>query len=163
MRVLKYTLYSLAGAVGVYLLSFGILYLAGYRVYKVPSMGMRPTIRQGERVVGRLSESYRGHIERFDLAIFIAPKPLGQIIVKRVVGLPGEHIVINEAGIRINGNRLELPPTVDLVGLALKKCDTQVPADSVFVLGDFTKDSFDSRYFGPVVRSAVLGYLVFKR
>jgi len=153
-----------AGALaGVWLLAFAVLYGAGYRVYRIPTDAMQPTIRKGEMVIGRLSEGYRERVRRFDLAIYRAPVEAGGVYVKRVIGLPGEKLVIDESGVSIDGKRLTLPPTVSTDGFRVKRSDLVIPADSVFVLGDFTANSADSRYLGPVPKEDVVGYLVFKK
>lgn len=153
----------LAVLAGTYFLAFGVLYAAGYRVYRIPSAAMQPTIQKGEMVVGRLSEGYRYRISRFDIVIHRTPQFPGEIYAKRVVGMPGESLVIDERGVWIDDNKLALPAAVSTDGLGLKKCSVVIPGDSIFVLGDFTSNSADSRYLGPVQKIDVLGYLVFKK
>lgn len=162
-RAFKLIALVVSGFIGLYILSSSILYWTGYRIYRVPTLAMEPTIQQGERVIGRLSEDYRLHVNRFDLALFQSSKIPGQIFVKRVIGLPGEHVTVGAEGIRINGEELALPEAVDRSGLELKPCDLLVPSDSFFILGDFTPSSLDSRYIGPIPRSDILGYLVFRK
>jgi signal peptidase I len=145
------------------LLAIGALYLCGYRIYRVPTVEMQPTIRKGERVVARLSGDYRNDIQRFDLVLFTTPGLPGQIVLKRVVGLPGERITIGATGVRINDRRIVLPGSASTAGLESRGCDIRIPADSIFVLGDITSNSFDSRSFGPIPRDAVLGYLVYRK
>ena len=143
--------------------AFGVLYVAGFRVYGVPGVSMQPTIQKDERVFGRLSENYREHIQRFDLVIFHAPTKEPEIYAKRVIGLPGEHITIGASGVWINGQLLSLPASVSMTGLGVKPCDFAIPDDAVFVMGDYTLSSFDSRYYGPVLKRNVIGRLFFKR
>ncbi len=77
--------------------------------------------------------------------------------IKRVIGLPGEHVQIKDGGVYINGNRLEekyledYVVTNDMGGLYL---DLVVPDNCVYVLGDNRGESTDSRRFGciPVER-----------
>ena len=152
------------GLVGVYLLTMGVLYLAGFRVYRIPGKDMQPTIQPGEMVVGRLSEEYRARISRFELAVYTGSSfGTKEIYTKRVIGLPGESITINAHGVKINGQPLVLPPAVNLAGLGIKPCDTKIQPDAVFMLGDNTANSADSRYYGPTPKRDVIGYLVFKK
>jgi signal peptidase I len=153
----------LGALAGAYLLSFGILYLAGYRVYRIPGMSMQPTILKDEMVIGRLSESYRDRMARFDIAIYRTPQVPGEFYAKRIVGLPGERLVIDQSGVSIDGKKVSLPAAVTTDGLRLKQSRLVIPADSVFVLGDFTANSMDSRYLGPIPNRDVIGYLVFKK
>jgi len=152
-----------AGLVGLYIAVIGVAYLAGYRVYKIPTSAMRPTIEKDESVVGRLSDSYRDHVRRFDLVIYLAPQATGQLYTKRIIGLPGERIVIDASGVTIDGTKLSLPSSVSPRGFAIKGCDLVIPPDTFFVLGDFTENAADSRYLGPVPKQDVIGYLVFKK
>lgn len=92
--------------------------------------------------------------ERFDTVVFIPPDYHCRY-VKRVCGLPGESIEVNEKGLHINGNPLSEPfetfgPT-DWFG------PIDVPEGSVFVLGDHRHASHDSREFGPVEMRSIEG------
>ncbi|HZL43055.1 MAG TPA: signal peptidase I [Verrucomicrobiae bacterium] len=149
--------------IGICYLASAAAYLAGYRTYRFPTRTMEPTIRKNERAIGRLSERYRDHIARFDVAIFRDPRGSGEIYAKRIVGLPGEHITTSAQGVTINGRGLNLPAAVSVSGLQLKTCDLVIPTDTVFILGDHTENSLDSRYLGPIRTADVIGYMVFKK
>lgn len=153
----------LAGLFVVWLLTWGVLYVSGYRVYRIPTGAMRPTINQGDYVIGRLSETYRDRIRRFDLVVYRLPQESGGVATKRVVGLPGERVTINAQGVKVNGAPLTLPPSVAMAGLGVQPCDIKVPGDAIFVLGDNPANSADSRYLGPVPKKDVIGYLVFRK
>ena len=163
MRTLRILAYVIAAVFGAYILSFGVLYFAGYRVYRFPTSSMVPVVQKGERVIGRLSENYGTNAKRFSIVIYRNRQAPGQLYAKRIVGLPGEHITIDEKGVMIDGRLLSLPSTIDVAGFAVKKCDLTIPADAVFLLGDNTTKSADSRYFGPIPKADILGYLVFKK
>lgn len=163
MKALKKIAIIFAITIGVYYSVFGILYIIGYRWYSFPSGAMEPTIEKNGHAVGRLSTSYRNHIQRFEIAIFIPKESPKEIYAKRVIGLPGEHVIVTDGSVAINGVKLELPSAVDRAGLGTRKCDMIVPTDAIFVLGDNTTRSFDSRYVGPVQIQNVIGYIVFKK
>ena len=63
----------------------------------------------------------------------------------------------------IDGQRLSLPSAVTAAGLGLKKCDLLIPANAVFVLGDNTLNSMDSRHLGPIPIGELIGRVVFKK
>lgn len=163
MKVLKIVGITIGLLIGAYYLAFGVLYLAGYRIYRIPTTSMQPTIRYREIVIGRVSESYRDRLQRFDLAIYRFPQASGQMYVKRIIGLPGERITVDSGGVQINRRQISLPPAVSASDLGLQKCDIVLPADAVFLLGDNTSNSVDSRFHGPVPTKDVIGYLVFKK
>jgi signal peptidase I len=167
--MIKKLLVILISVVGFLLVAFGTLYYSGFRRYRFPSAGMEPTILKGSYAICRLSESYRNHIERFQIVVFTTDQVPGQIYAKRVVGLPGERVIISDRSVSINGRKLALPSAIRKEGLGIYrppgiiKNDVVVAADSVFLLGDNTGDSLDSRYFGSIPERNVIGRILFKR
>jgi len=139
------------------------LYSLGYRIYQFPGHSMQPTIRDSENFVGRLSTSYRKRIERFDIAIYQSNRLNPQIYAKRVIGLSGERVIIAGDSIAIDGAPIALPQALDRTGLKSKRCDVTVPKDAIFILGDYTSDSVDSRWTGPIWKDDIIGYVVFKK
>ncbi|MBI5771654.1 MAG: signal peptidase I [Verrucomicrobia bacterium] len=164
MKFLRRITIGVACLVAAYYTCFGLLYFAGYRVYRFPTAAMQPTIMKGEKAIGRLSESYRNKVARFDIVIHRSRfEGSEEIYGKRAIGLPGEHIVIGPQGVIVDGRKLTLPSPLSIVGLHLKPCDVRIPRDAVFVLGDNTANSADSRYHGPIPLREVIGYMVFKK
>jgi signal peptidase I len=90
----------------------------------------------------------------------------GEILIKRVVGLPGESILINKDGISIDGRQITktLPVNYDLTALdnGYYAVDTPLKLgnNEIFVLGDNSSLSDDSRYWGPISRKYVVGRFV---
>lgn len=82
-------------------------------------------------------------------------------VAKRVVGLPGEKVAIQDRNVVINGRRITPPPL--LAGLKYVGCGSVYPGreaecgQGYFVLGDDTRDSYDSRFEGPVAPEAIRG------
>jgi signal peptidase I len=161
MKNLKRVVFVLAALIVAYHAVGGILYLCGFRIYRIPTSAMEPTIRKNEMVIGRLSESYKRQVERLDIAIYRLPQAPGEIYAKRVAALAGEHVVIGNEGVSVGGKKVALPHPVTPAGRGA--LDVRVPAGSVFLVGDNTSNSMDSRYHGPVPTNDILGYLVFKR
>jgi signal peptidase I len=135
-----------------------------FQAFFIPSASMDPTLKVHDRIlVNKLS--YHMHpVHRGDIVVFkrSANMPLteGNIkdLVKRVIGLPGETISSTPSGqIEINGQVLQesyLPPGTAL-GQPIK---TQtIPSGHYFVMGDNRTDSSDSRVFGPIARSQIIG------
>ena len=130
---------------------------------------MAPTIKSNEVVTGHISHFRRVVPQRWDVVVFIPhPSTNGRNQVglwcMRVVGLPSERINIREDGIYIDGKRQDQPgqisdiryaPTVE--GLTAVSYPYQVPLNSYFLLGDNTTNSFDSRFWGCLDGSRIIG------
>ena len=130
--------------------------------YFIPSASMEPTLMVGDKVlVNKLS--YDLHpIHRGDVIVFKKPPddntPGIKDLIKRVIGLPGETIAGRNGQIYINGKLLNEPwlPKVDRDTTSTFG-PVQIPAGEYFVMGDNRADSSDSRVFGPITKSLVVG------
>jgi signal peptidase I len=141
--------------------------------YSIPSGSMEPTLQIGDRiVVNKLSYHLHG-VDRFNIVVFSTPPteacagPPVADLVKRVIGLPGEVISVHGGNVYINGRFLPetfLPPEYRHdtypgpahVSYALHH-PFRVPPGDVFVMGDNRPDSCDSRYWGPIPESTIVG------
>jgi signal peptidase I len=94
------------------------------------------------------------------LVTFIHPTEPGRVLVKRIVGLEGEDISIVRGRVYVDGTLLDEPYVASLDTRTLTP--GRIPLDSVYVLGDNRANSLDSRYFGPVPRSNLLGVVVLR-
>lgn len=107
--------------------------------------------------------SYRlGNPKRADVVVFAAPASPGEDYIKRIIGLPGEHVSIKNGKIHINGQPLGEPylpaDTYTQTGILLdEKKDMDLAGNEYFVLGDNRNNSSDSRRFGPVKRKKLVG------
>lgn len=144
--------------------------------FYIPSGSMLPTLQIGDRIiVNKLS--YRFHDpHRGDVVVFARPPLEDQAyadLVKRVVGLPGETISSSNGNIYIDGKRLSepwLPPGSNSYSGALSGGDphqqfdlpgpVKIPAGEYYVMGDNRRYSEDSRFFGPIPRSLIVGRAV---
>jgi len=140
--------------------------------FYIPSPSMVPTLQVGDRImVNKLSYDLH-EVHRGDIVVFKRP-PLEMQdfpdLVKRVIGLPGESISTKDGHVYINGTLLDEPwlqPGASSYTGALP--DDQypqfnmpgpvtIPAGDYFVMGDNRTDSEDSRYFGPIPKSLIVG------
>ena len=135
-----------------------IIHFVGQRTV-VNGVSMQPTLSDGDNlIVDKLS--YRFHDpDRFDIIVFHQED--GRYFIKRIIGLPGESVRIDEDGfIYINGEKLQESYGKEVMrdpGLA--KDGIQLGADEYFVLGDNRNDSMDSRMaeVGPIVGERIIG------
>ena len=96
--------------------------------------------------------------------MFLFPGDRRQVYVKRLVGLPGESVEVKEGGVWINGVRQKPPPEIASLRwflpdepfleprseFAAEGNPTRLADDEYFVLGDYSPQSYDSRFWGPV-------------
>tara|TARA_A100001037_G_scaffold98045_1_gene89506 strand:+ start:792 stop:1646 length:855 start_codon:yes stop_codon:yes gene_type:complete len=156
----------IVGAVGLALLIKAFLFQA----YYIPSPSMNPTLFEGDRIlVNKLS--YKLHsVNRGDLIVFDTPEASGEDdLIKRVIGLPGEFVNVEEERIEIDGGLLLEPylplssniksfaTPVNCVNRPNENYGCRIPDDHVFVMGDNRSNSRDSRFFGPVPIEDVKG------
>jgi signal peptidase I len=143
------------------------------QTFFIPSGSMEPTLQVGDRIlVNKLSYHLHG-VGRGDIVVFSRPPaencggPEVNDLVKRVVGLPGETLSLSGGNVYVDGRRLDetwLPaseqgvtrPGPDGTLYSLQH-PYKVPANDYFVMGDNRTDSCDSRYWGPIDRSLIVG------
>lgn len=104
-----------------------------------------------------------GEPERGDVVVFTPPEPgEDKPYIKRVIGVPGDEILVRNGQVSVNGNVLD----EEYIGgrdsncpSTWAYCDTTVviPEDTVYVMGDNRTNSEDSRYFGPVPEENIIG------
>ena len=131
---------------------------------EVEGASMENTLHNGDNlIVDKLS--YRFHDpDRFDIIVF--PQEDGRYFIKRIIGLPGENVRIDEDGfIYINGEKLQESYGKEVMrdpGLA--KDGIQLGADEYFVLGDNRNNSEDSRYanIGNIKKDYIIGKAWFR-
>jgi signal peptidase I len=85
------------------------------------------------------------------------PRPSDTTFVKRVVGLPGDTIAVRGGHVIRNGRPAREPFTSGCSGSACDLGAIRVPQGSYFLMGDNRGNSDDSRYWGPVPRSWIIG------
>jgi signal peptidase I len=123
---------------------------------RVEGQSMEPNLHSNQRlVVEKLS--YRFHSpQRFDIVVLKVPSQGEELLIKRVVGLPGETVEIKGGDVYIDGKILEEPFT-DERTQAGRHGQVTVPPLHIYVLGDNRDRSNDSRSFGPVPIENVIG------
>ena len=105
--------------------------------------------------------------ERGDVIIFKSHLPdkegHDKLLIKRVIGLPGEKVDVHDGKVYINGEEIDDSYTNDLTTTGTVE-DAVVPKDEYFVLGDNRKVSVDSRYsdVGFVPKDSIVGKVVFR-
>ncbi len=132
----------------------------------VKGESMVPTLHDGDELFVEKVTRYFGAIHRFDIITvdthWVETDHPNRVI-KRVIGLPGEEVELKDGKVYINGQELDQPfldPQLKTVARDLRFSKLKLGENEYYVLGDNRNNSTDSRYYGPVPQSAILGKLL---
>ncbi len=122
----------------------------------VLSHSMDPTLKEGQYLLVNKLAYKIGEPARGDIAVFHSPEDPGIILIKRVIGLPGDEVIVSGTLAYVNGQYLaesylaggQSPTTWGPFVLG---------ENEYLMLGDNRTNSNDSRFFGPVSRDAIIG------
>jgi len=121
---------------------------------RVDGFSMNPTLQDGEYIlVNRLAYKI-GNPVRGDIVVFSFPMDPRQDLIKRVIGLPGESISVQDGKVLINGLPLEEPY---IAAPPIYNDTWVVPEGQLFVLGDNRNESKDSHEWGFLPLGNVVG------
>jgi signal peptidase I len=125
--------------------------------YQVDGPSMTPTLLNNEYILVNKVD-YDFHTpQRGDVIVFKYPKDTSRDFVKRVIGIPGDTVTITADGVvSVDGVTLQEPYTNNLLNIYGPEHVT-LAAGQYFVLGDNRGDSSDSRDWGPVPQSDIIG------
>jgi len=123
---------------------------------RVEGQSMEPNLHTDQRlVVEKLSYRFHGP-QRFDVVVLRLPSQGEELLIKRVVGLPGETVEIRDGQVYVNDEPLDEPFITDDTRPG-RQGRVTVPPLHVYVLGDNRNHSNDSRSFGPVPIENIVG------
>ncbi len=126
---------------------------------RVENISMQPTLYEGQLlVVSKLAYQW-GEPMRGDIIVFHHTQQPPEDYIKRIVGLPGDHVEIYDGQVTVNGTLISEPYLADVVAYS---GTWDVPADSLFVLGDNRNRSSDSHAWGFVPLDSVVGRAVLR-
>ncbi len=141
-----------------------------FQTFYIPSSSMVPTLGVHDRIVVQKAFFTWRDVREGDIVVFSHPPldhcggPQEGDLVKRVIALPGQTIYSSGNSIYVNGRLLAEPylPQYDPLGppIASSQQPYRVPPGEFYVLGDSRADSCDSRYWGPITGSSIVGKVV---
>jgi signal peptidase I len=153
------------------LLAFGIRTFA-FQAFSIPTTSMVPTLDVHDRILVQKAFFSWHQLREGDIVVFThplrdhCPGPAGPDLVKRVIALPGQTIYSADGILYVEGRRLGEPylPPHDPLGLAIPGATRQdpfhVPRGEFYVMGDNRAISCDSRFWGPIKGSSIIGRVV---
>jgi signal peptidase I len=133
--------------------------------YYIPSGSMEPTLHGCKHcepdlvLVDKLSYRF-GSVARSDVVVFDRPPlapPEDEQLIKRVIGLPGETVSGHDGKVFIGARALVEPYVNPACSGTGDFAAVMVPAGNYFVMGDNRCDSLDSRVFGVIAGSSIVG------
>ena len=163
-------------------LALPFLWAIFFHYFSLPTRGMQNTLLRGDQVVSERASWLLGRTARNgDIIVFRQPGDRTQRIVKRVVGVSGDHLRMEGTQLYRNGSAVvedyavhegfdhsaldRFPPqegaprppeATETFAGHIENGEVVVPADHCFVLGDYRDDSLDSRHFGFVPQPDIL-------
>lgn len=143
-------------AVGI----FFFVYLLIMRPHKIKGESMMPNYPDSEYLLTEKVTYYLRSPQRGDVVVFTPPISTTDEFIKRVIGLPGERIMVKDGHVYINDQLLNEPYLADTVvtsgGTFLTDGqEFTVPTGYYFVMGDNRPNSSDSRYWGPISHKSI--------
>ena len=145
--------------------------IVGLLAFVIRTFLVQPFIVEGESmspyfhtndylIVDKLSYSF-SNPKRGDIIVFKYPNDTSVNYVKRVIGLPGDTIKVADGHVTVNGHQLQESYLAPLVATQMlngrSQADYTVPNDSFFVLGDNRPNSSDSREWGFMPKTDLIG------
>jgi signal peptidase I len=129
--------------------------------YVVSGTSMFPTFDTGHYlIVDKITWKFETP-KRYDVVVMIFPKDTTKDFIKRIIGFPGETVVIKNGAVSIINDTHPQGFALDQSFVKFPKDDTltaHLKADEYFVMGDNRAGSYDSRYWGPLPKSDIIGY-----
>jgi len=140
-----------------------------FQTFWIPSSSMVPTLGVYDRILVQKAFFTWQDVREGDIVVFShpplddCPGPQNGDLVKRVIALPGQTIYSSGNSIYVNGHLLSEPylPRYDPLGPPIPNATSRhpyrVPPGDFYVLGDNRAISCDSRYWGPIKGSSIVG------
>jgi signal peptidase I len=161
----KENLKSVAKEIGIFaLIAFGVvlpfrMFIA--EPYLVDGRSMDPTFATGDYLIVD-KFSYRiGTPKRNTVIVFKYPRDTKKSFIKRVIGLPGETVIVNDKTVKIinkeNPEGFVIDQSYVVHNMVGSSTTMTLKDDEYFVMGDNRLESYDSRFWGPLNKKFILG------
>src|SRR4030042_6514490 len=146
---------------------FIAIYLFIMQPNQVKGASMLPTFISGDYIFTSKVTYKLRPVERGDIVVFKEPRRHEIEYIKRVIGLPGDQIMVKNGIVYLNNAPLQetyinLSTPLMPNGFLVEGVPITVPENSVFVMGDNREVSSDSREFGPIQITSIIGQVFYR-
>lgn len=142
---------------------FFIIYFFLFRPFQVNGQSMFPNYHDGEYILTNIVSMRLTSVKRGEVVVFKAPLDDEKDFIKRIIGLPGETVMVKDGAVFVDGKLLDesdyLPPDFQTIPGAFiaEGQSVTLPENNYFVLGDNRNFSSDSREWGFVPKDKIIG------
>lgn len=146
---------------------FIVVYLFVMQPNQVKGASMDPTFISGDYILtSKVTYKFRP-IQRGDIVVFKSLANPNIDYIKRIIGLPGDRVMVKSGDVYVNGQQIPEPYLVVKTnvwerGYSKEGVESVVPEGSLFVMGDNRPRSSDSREFGPVPIENIIGQVFYR-
>jgi signal peptidase I len=146
---------------------FIVVYLFVAQPNQVKGASMDPTFGSGDYIfTSKITYKMRSY-HRGDVIVFRSPANPDIEYIKRIIGVPGDEVMIKDNEVYVNGRQLVEPYIAAKTnlwegGFSKSGIPTKVASDMLFVMGDNRPRSSDSREFGPITQASVIGQVFYR-
>lgn len=141
-------------------ITIGLVRYFIFKPFYVEGQSMQPTFQQKEYlIIDEISYRFK-EPQRGEVVVFRAPVLQKDFYLKRIIGLPGERVKIEDNKVIIYNNENSAGILIEeeyLTGTTPGSSTVTLGPDEYYVLGDNRKASFDSRRFGSISRDDIIG------
>lgn len=146
---------------------FIVIYLFVAAPNQVKGASMDPTFHTGEYILTSKIAYKFGAPKRGDVVVFASLANPDIDFIKRIIGLPGDQILIKDSEVYVNGEQLSEPyisskTTIFEGGFSQDGVEVTVPDNELFVMGDNRPRSSDSREFGFIPIQNIIGKVFYR-
>lgn len=146
---------------------FIVVYLFIMQPNQIKGVSMEPTFENGDYIFTSKVTFKMRKPKRGDVVVFHSPRNKDIEYIKRVIALPGETVSIENQeiyinGVKINEQYVSAKTTIMPGSLVQEGLPVLVPEGSLFVMGDNRPRSSDSREFGTIPQSTVVGQVFYR-
>lgn len=142
---------------------FLVIYIFLFRPFQVSGESMFPTFKNREYILTNLITLRFENPNKGDVIVFKSPTDAEKDFIKRVIGAPGDSVYLKEGFVYVNGKKLDESAYLDSDvrtyggGFMKEEEPVTVPPDTYLVMGDNRPFSSDSREWGFLKKSAIIG------